>query len=175
LRNGVNLTGDQAPVSPDGSFIIENVSDGRYRLEVFGAPRNFYVRAATLGNQDVLERVFSFDRSQSSTPLQIILSPSAGRIDGTVLKDNHPWDRALVILAQSTPREGLCTPARAFSSPDAHGNFSLESIPPGDYKLFAFESVEEAWNEDADFFGPYDSLGVPVHVDPAASSRYRSN
>jgi hypothetical protein len=168
---GVNLTGDQASPSPDGSFIIENVSDGRYRLEVFGAPRNFYVKAATLGNQDTLEKVFNFDRSQSSAHLGILLSPSAGRIDGTVLKENQPWDRALVILVQSTSREGLCTPARAFSSPDTHGNFSLESIPPGDYKLFAFESVEEAWNEDADFFGPYASLGVPVHVDP--SSRLR--
>ena len=47
--------GDRASIKSDGTFIISNVSDDNYELQVWGLPEDFYLRAVRLGGDDVLE------------------------------------------------------------------------------------------------------------------------
>ena len=45
---------------------------------------------------------------------------------------------------------------------DANGQFSIRSIVPGDYKLFAWEDIEPFAYTDPDFLRKYEELGTPV-------------
>jgi hypothetical protein len=69
------------PPKPDGTFRMENIWPGDYRLAVMGMPQGFYVKQARLGNADVLNAPFRFT-SDDSTTVDIIISPNAGKIDG---------------------------------------------------------------------------------------------
>jgi hypothetical protein len=48
---------------------------------------------------------------------------------------------------------------------DQNGQVSLRGIAPGDYKLFAWEAIEEGAYQDPEFLRPYEERGKPVHVD----------
>ncbi len=46
-----------------------------------------------------------------------------------------------------------------------NGQFSVRGIAPGDYKLFAWEAIEEGAYQDPEFLRPYEERGKPIHVD----------
>jgi hypothetical protein len=48
---------------------------------------------------------------------------------------------------------------------DAGGNFVIENVPPGNYKAFAWDTVERgAWG-DPSFMRSQEERGAPLHVD----------
>lgn len=47
---------------------------------------------------------------------------------------------------------------------DQYGRFALQSIPPGDYRLFAWEDLEPYAYYDADFVRPYMTAGTLIRV-----------
>jgi hypothetical protein len=47
---------------------------------------------------------------------------------------------------------------------DAFGHFSLLGLPPGDFKLFAWETVQGTNYTDPDFFNAFEDRGTPVHI-----------
>src|SRR5205807_1929380 len=74
------------PMAPDGTFSLDNVPPGEYRLIVNYPQPDFYVREARLNSVDVLHQPLLI----SNTPpgmLEIVLSSKAGQIDGTVLDE----------------------------------------------------------------------------------------
>src|SRR5207249_4868504 len=76
------------PVAPDGTFLLNNVPPGDYRLEVVcpGCQPSFYVREARLNSVDVLHQALLISNTDPG-PLEVVLSLNAGQIDGTVLDD----------------------------------------------------------------------------------------
>jgi hypothetical protein len=52
---------------------------------------------------------------------------------------------------------------------DANGNFTLHGLPPGDYKIFAWEEVEtNAWM-DRDYRQPFENLSASAKVDQSTT------
>jgi hypothetical protein len=47
---------------------------------------------------------------------------------------------------------------------DALGRFSLLGLPPGDFKLFAWETVQGTNYTDPDFLKGFEDRGTPVHI-----------
>ncbi len=54
------------------------------------------------------------------------------------------------------------------STTDQYGRFMLRGIPPGSYKLFAWEAVERGAYQDAAFLRPYEEHGEPMQVKEGA-------
>jgi hypothetical protein len=155
--------GWNAGIKPDGTFVVENVNDGNYRVRVSGFPEEYYVKSAREGGSEVIESGLNVSRSQPPTPLEIVLSPDGGRVDGSVLHNQHPVGGAWVVLVPDPPhrdREEMYTAKVT----DAFGRFSLLGLPPGDFKLFAWEPVQGTNYTDPDFFGPFEDRGTAVHI-----------
>ena len=97
--------------------------------------------------------------------LEIVIAADAGALDGTVLNSgDQPLSNAVVALV---PAPNLRNRSDLFRSTttDAAGQFSLRSIPPGDYKLFAWNyAPPDSW-QDAAFLRKYEDDGAPVHID----------
>jgi hypothetical protein len=51
---------------------------------------------------------------------------------------------------------------------DQAGRFTVRSIAPGDYKLFAWQDLEPNGYFDADLLRPSEMSGKPVHVDESS-------
>jgi hypothetical protein len=157
------MGGGSPEIKADGTFVVENVYDGNYRLRILGFPEQYYVKSAREGGSDVLESGLTISRSQPPARLEIVLSPDGGRVDGTVLQEQHPVSGALVVLAPDPPhreREEMYS----MKATDAFGHFSLLGLPPGDFKLFAWELVQGKNYSDPDFFNAFEDRGTPVHI-----------
>jgi len=153
-----------AQVKPDGTFLIENVYDGNYRLRISGFPEEYYVKSAREGGSDVLESGLAISRSQLPSRLEIVLSPDGGCVDGTVLKDQLPVSAAMVVLVPDPPhrdREEMYS----IKVTDGFGRFSMLGLPPGDFKLFAWEPVHGTNYTDPDFFQAFEDRGTGVHIE----------
>ncbi len=49
------------------------------------------------------------------------------------------------------------------------GRFSMDGIPPGQYKLFAWAHVEDGAWFDPEFMRVYEDRGTPVHIDESGA------
>ncbi len=98
-------------------------------------------------------------------PLEITISAAGGRIDGAVLtEEDKALGGASVVLV---PEEGRCEQRRFYKSAttDQNGAFTLRGIPPGDYKLFAWEEIERGAYQDSAFLRRYEEQGELVEVE----------
>jgi len=157
-------TGDSGDVSmrPDGSFRIHNVVPGDYRLSFLPLPDDFFVKSARQGNVDVLEKGLSVSGAAGS--LELVMSANGARIEGTVVDDQkNPVSGATVALV---PEPQLRERSDLFKSAntDQYGAFLFRGVAPGDYKLFAWESVEADSYRDPAFLDPYEKQGLAVSV-----------
>jgi hypothetical protein len=161
LENTMGAGGGQ--VRADGTFVMENVYDGNYRVHVSGYAEEYYVKSARQGGSEVLESGLTISRSQPPAPLEIVLSLDGGRVDGSVLQEQRPVGGAMVVLVPDPPRRD-CEEMYSMKTTDALGRFSLLGLPPGDFKLFAWETVQGTNYTDPEFFGAFEGHGTPVHI-----------
>jgi len=159
------MGGGSAEVKPDGTFVIRNLCDGTYRVHVGGFPEEYYVKSARLGGLDVFEAGLSITHGQSPSQLEITLTQDGGQVNGTVLKDQKPLEGAFVVLVPDPPLRSH-EELYSFKRSDPLGKYSLLGLPPGDFKLFAWEQIEEGadvW--DPDYIKQYDDRGTRVHIE----------
>jgi hypothetical protein len=182
-RIRVRLVGLQSPASaqsqtlnPDGTFRIDNVRPGPYQVMVcLGFPGNsqncarstpdFYLKYAQFDRSDVLNTPLHFDGT-IPTPLDIVLSPKPGQIEGTVMNEKQlPVAGIQVVLIPDQNRHRF--DLYKFGTSDRSGHFTIRGVTPGSYKIFAWEALEENAYFDSDLMQRFDPYGKPVHVEEA--------
>ena len=150
-------------VNSDGSFTIRKVGPGDYALEIGGLPSDCYIKSAFVGRADIVERGLTL-YAQSPGPMDIVISPRAGRIEGTIVDiEGTPVPGAQVVLIPDPrlrEREGLYRLVQALN-----GSFSMRGVRPGSYKLFAWPADETPAYRDPDFIREYENRGESVQVD----------
>ncbi len=155
-----------ARVKRDGSFEMKDVPAGTYSLLVEGNAKmpDSYLKSASLGGTDVTDTGLSVGGGGTYS-LDLVMSAGAGKLDGSVTDpDDHPVaDAVVVAVPEGTHRDRLELYEKGVT--DQHGRFSLTGLTPGDYSLFAFESVEEGSYYDASFLKLYESHGEKVHLE----------
>jgi hypothetical protein len=54
------------------------------------------------------------------------------------------------------------------------GRFSFEGIAPGEYKVFAFEQLQDSAEQNASFIARYETLGQSVTVRSESTTETRA-
>jgi hypothetical protein len=139
----------------NASFTIPDLMPGNYRLDAF-PPGPFYVKSATLNGIDILRQEVSI--AQSAGPIEIVLSDDSGAIDAQVTADDdQPLASSAVMLLQ----DGL-RPRIAASGPDGH--VKLQGLAPGDYRIYAWDDIQQVEYADTDWMRRYGGGGVSASV-----------
>lgn len=148
-----------SPVAADGTFRLVGVPPGEYRVSVGTGIRvpSGYVKTVRFGDTDALNAPLRIER-QSEDGVEIVLGTRAGTITG------RAPSAATVVLVPDINREYRTDLFRTAST-DADGQFRLDAIPPGDYKVFAWRQVEAGAWQDPAFLAPLESHGKPVHIE----------
>ena len=150
-------------VSDNGTLAFRVIQPWDYAVEVSSPFEDLYVKLIRLGARDVL-----FDGIQGDTPLrgelEIVMGSAAGRIDGRVLDAaQKPVEALRVVLIPDEKRRGRKDLYRTMLTDD-EGRFQFWSLPPGDYKIFAWEFTDERSWLDPDFLRLYEDKGTPVRI-----------
>jgi 5-hydroxyisourate hydrolase-like protein (transthyretin family) len=158
-----------AAVMADGTFTLEQVGRDNYRITVSGTPQHTYIKSAQYGGMDILNEGIQFDRPPNG-PIDIVVSSNTGSITGTVQNEKQePSVNAMVVLVPDAPKRSRLDMYRTTTT-DALGQFHLEGIPPGDYKVFSWEDVETGAWQDPDFIRTFEDRGKPVSVNEGGTS-----
>jgi len=150
-------------MTADGVFRLDNLSPGDYFTTVQPLPPGYYVKSARLDQVDALEQPLAISGTLSGT-LDVLLSRSSGRVDGTVVDSRGqgvPGVQAVLVPAQRMRwRVDLFRTATT----DSTGRFSLTGIPPGDYSLYSWEALESFAYFDEEVLGHSEAAGTSVRV-----------
>jgi protocatechuate 3,4-dioxygenase beta subunit len=176
LRDPVGMMGPgtvSAQVKSDGTFTFDRVTADQYTLSVSGLPEGYFVKQARLGDQDAL--ALGVDtRSGAAMPLDILLSPNAGKASGTVIDDQQQTvSSATVVLVPTEPERREQPQFYKTSTTGADGRFTLSNIEPGQYKLYAWRDVESGAYMDPDFLRPVEGRGETVNIKEGANEEVR--
>jgi hypothetical protein len=151
----------------DGAYLFPSVPEGRYALRLSGAPADVYAAGFRLNGKPLPEAIFDVGSEGLKSPLEIVLSPGAGSIRGTVSDSlGTPVPQALVALVPSKaqPRVPLFS---LDTRTDSTGSFVLQNIAPGEYTLFAWEHAQSSSWQDPDFLRIVEPVGRRVVVTSA--------
>jgi hypothetical protein len=153
-------------VTASGEFTL-SMSPGDFRIDVDGVPDKTYVKSIRLGREDILLGGLHLT-STPDGPLEITLGIDGGTITGSVTDGMmRPFSNATIALVPDA--RGRWDLFRSTAS-DSTGAFRLGAIPPGNYKLFAWEWVPSGSWVNADFLRTYESQGTSVQVEAPGSS-----
>ena len=152
-----------ATFSNSTEFEMNTVVEGDYKIWWDRLPRGTYIKSVMFGAVDALTSGLRID-ARSTESIQIVLSVNAGALEG-VVRDNlrSIVPGARVALVPDAAHRQLAHLYQSTTT-DESGIFLLQGIPPGDYKLFAWEDIESGQWQDGEFLTRHESAGRPVHI-----------
>jgi Carboxypeptidase regulatory-like domain len=143
------------------SFTISDVMPGTYRVETF-VPAPFYVKSVVLNGQDVSGQEISIN--QPAGLIELVLSNGTGVLEGNVKSaDGHPVESGIMLIPQrGRPRTASC---------GADGHFKIPNVPPGEYKVYAFDDTSQVEYAEPGWIRQYGAAGVSVTVRTGESAQ----
>jgi hypothetical protein len=118
--------------------------------------QSYYVKSIRMGDVDLLNDTLHL-ASQPSDPLLVVIGTNPGSVRGKATPGS-----TVVLIHDNALRYHV---NEKTSTADAAGNFAFENVAPGNYKAFAWETVERGIWQDPNFMRSQEERGVPVHVD----------
>jgi hypothetical protein len=185
-RNPTLMNAPAMPATKNGdSMALQNIAPGDYSVYVNPilipltgnnpvnrppAWLNAYVKSMRLGDVDVLNGGLHFETSPNAT-LEVVIGANPGTVEGRALDDRRePLPGVFVTLfAAERSLRIYRTDLYKVTSTDTSGRFHVEGLPPGDYKVFAWENVENGAWMDPEFVARYENWGQAVRVEEGKS------
>jgi hypothetical protein len=146
-----------ADVGSDGSVRLAGVSPGTWVVSVEHLPESIWIKNVSFGDIRASGAQLNVPVGARG-PLRIVLAANGAQVSGIVGEDGQPW-QATVVLVPVEAELRLSPYAYRFSATDSQGAFAFKGVRPGDYRLFAFESIAPfAWM-DPNTLNSVESLG----------------
>ena len=168
-----------AHVNADGSFEWKDVLPGHYSVQISdsSAMPDWFLKSEATGSREVSDSGFSV--GGGTTTLDLLASANGAAVDGVVTnqkdgsrKDGSRNDGSEKDEPVADAVVAAVPEARFRSHPDRYrkavtdqsGRFTLRGLPPGDYTLYAWESVDGEAYYNPEFLKTYEGQGKPLHV-----------
>jgi Polysaccharide lyase family 4, domain II len=153
-----------AKLNQDYSFRFGSTLPGHYYLRP-NLPGGLYVKAALAGEVDILASGLDLS-SEASAPLEVVMNSHPARIVGTVRdpETRRAASFAIVVLVPQEAGRREQSWYYATSTADRSGNFNFKNVPPGNYRAYAWDEVEDGAYMDADFLKAFEANAVDVSL-----------
>jgi len=155
------MEGDFSPVAQvnaDGSFEWKNVPAGHYFVQISDASAmpDWFLKSVTAG-RDAAESGITV--SGGATTLDLVASANGAVAEGlaTNQKDEPVADAVIVAVPEARFRSRPDRYRKTVT--DQSGRFTLRGMPPGEYTLFAWESIDGDAYYNPEFLKSYESQG----------------
>jgi hypothetical protein len=146
----------------DGTFQVDSVLEGKYRYSIGPLRDNHYVSEARLDGVRVTNGILDVSKTAQSD-LIFTLSPG-GEIQGAVIeKQGRPVQQAQGIVLPDPLPEIISFYANVEAN--AGGRFTVNGIPPGNYKVYVWDGIAPAQFFDRELLARSGHLASPVRVE----------
>jgi hypothetical protein len=150
VKDRIGIAGEDtmARVAPTGDFAIPSALHDDYWLEVFSLPAGYYVKeAAQNGREARRDPVHA-----GGGDLDIVLGADGPSLSGQVVdKENRPVPNAAVLLSVAPLPQSPGPGQVANTVTDQNGQFTLNNMAPGEYRLMAFGDLPDFEVSSPDF------------------------
>ncbi len=152
-----------AHVNADGSFEWKNVPAGHYSVQISDASAmpDWFLKSVAAG-RDAADSGFSV--SGGTTTLDLVASANGAAAEGiaTNQKDEPVADAVIVAVPEARFRSRPDRYRKAVT--DQSGRFTLRGLPPGNYTLFGWESVDGEAYYSPEFLKSYEGQGKALSL-----------
>ncbi len=152
-------------VSADGSFEWRDVPPGNYYIELLsqsGGNEDWFVKSVAASGHEVSDSGISVNGG--AVGIDLLLSANGGIVDGVVVDSKGNPVENTVVVAVPEPRMRTRLDRYHKTVSDQSGHFTLRGIRPGDYTLFAWESIEGDAYFNPEFLKSYEGQGSGLKV-----------
>jgi hypothetical protein len=164
----MNMSPNPSPAffETDGTFAMANVNPGDYELVFNGLPPDAYVKEARYGGADALTQKILIS-GESSSALEIGVSTKSGQLSGIVsARDRRPAPEVEAVLIPEG--EFRRSDRYKIARTDANGRFLIRGIAPGNYRIYAWESIDRFRYFDREFVRQFEGSGKIVRIEEGA-------
>ncbi|HKH98465.1 MAG TPA: carboxypeptidase-like regulatory domain-containing protein [Candidatus Sulfotelmatobacter sp.] len=154
-----------AHVAADGSFEWKSVPPGNYYVQLagdVGAGADWFLKSVLAGGREADDSGISVNGG--AVVLDVLASTDGAVADGVVTdKKGEAVANAVIVAEPEAKLRGRMDRYRKAVS-DQSGRFALHGMPPGEYTVFAWESVEGEAYYNPEFLKGYEGQGSGLHV-----------
>jgi hypothetical protein len=157
--------GTVAHVSGDGSFEWKNVPPGRYYMELAGDPganADWFIQSIAAGGREATDTGFSVGGGVAVVDL--VASANGAVVDGVAVDAKGTPLANVTVVAVPETRLRARTDRYRKTVSDQSGHFTLHGLPPGEYTLLAWESVDGEAYYNSEFLKSYEGLGTVLRM-----------
>jgi len=147
--------------APDGTFSIPGVLPGDYRI-VPNPSQDFYVKELRYNRLDALADPVTVCCNSDAATIEVVVSRKVGQVEGVIVDDR--MQPVAGIQAVLIPDARQRTELYKTATTDQTGHFVMRGLAPGDYKLFAWDALENYGYFDPDVLRRAEPFGRTVHV-----------
>ena len=153
----------------DGSFESKEVPPGTYEVELsvpWKEGGDYFVESAMVGTKETSET--GLHVNGGTIPLDVTLSAGAGVAEGAVVTEKKDPVVNAVVVAVPDAKYRKRASHYYQGSTDQNGRFTIRGIRPGNYTLYAWESLEGDDYLDPEFLKRCEGQGTPIKVEKAS-------
>ncbi len=165
-----NYRMNYAQVNPNGlgpnePVAIKNAFPGTYRVSV-QAFQPYYIESIRSGSLDLLDQPLTITAGGAVAPIQITLRDDSATLTVNVMQEGQPAAGGAV-LAIPTAHPSETEFPRIWSG----GNqLTLSGLAPGDYRVYAFDALENLEYANPEALREFASKSQPVTLVPSGSA-----
>ena len=173
----------------DNALVLDNVGPGHYWVNI--RPHWGYVASADAGGVDLLRHPLVVAPGGSSLAINVVLRDDFAKLDGSVEGPSPPASnagtstgggRVTSYSGTAAPLPGLfvfCVPlpdstgrfTETQAAPD--GSFQVQQLPPGAYRILAFDRRQELEYENPEAMRAYEGKGPVIRLAPGQTEHVR--
>jgi hypothetical protein len=176
FRNAFNDTFTCPEMFPEFRKGPLQLRPGQYDTQSVWLPnRNWYVASARQGTRDVLAE--GIQLTEDATDLELRIASGAATLQGKVInKGATPVHGAVIaLMPEFAVPPGKVALALQYARSDQSGNFKIDGIIPGKYRVFAWRAVRRdsfagsASDIDPQFASKYSAQATVVNIGVSAT------
>jgi hypothetical protein len=163
--SGREMFSNLAHVATDGSFQWSDVPAGRYYVVVVGDSalnEGWFVKSVTAGGNNINDSGFTV--SGGTVAIDMVINANGGTVEGVAVDHKGEPLANAIIVAVPEARWRNRTDRYRKTVADQSGRFTLRGIHPGDYTVFAWESVDGEAYYNPDFVKASEGQGRALRI-----------
>jgi hypothetical protein len=152
-----------AQVNSDGTFEWKNVPPGHYSVQISdtSAMPNWFLKSVAASGAGADS---GFNVGGGVTVLSLVASANGAVAEGVAANQkDEPIADAMVVAVPEARFRGHPDRYRKAVT-DQSGRFTLRGLPPGDYTIFAWESIDGDAYYNPEFLKSYEDQGKALHA-----------